>query len=160
MLLLAGALFLDWATTAEVSVGPLYLFVVAYAAWNLGKLGGVVAAIVCAGGWMLLETKTGLRFSRGWVIWTNGGTRFSTYLVETYFVTQYRQMLEAHRRRLASLETVMAVCPRCGRIGPQGGEWLHVEELHKVNHERYKLCPICTATSSHAAANPARSQLA
>lgn len=149
----------DWLTSAEVSVGPLYLFVVAYGAWNLGKLAGFITSAVCAGLWMILEVKSGHQYSQTWIIWENAGTRLLTYAAETYFVALYRVTLEAHRRRLAMLEQVLAVCPGCGRIGPQEGGWRRAEELHKVNGDRYKLCPICTSVPHpNAAANSARAE--
>lgn len=151
----------DRLTSAEISVGPLYFFVVAYGAWYLGRLGGSIASIACVILWMVVDVRSGNRYTQDWIIWELVLTRFFTYLAETYFVTLYLATLEAHRRRLAMLEQVLAVCPGCGRIGPQEGGWRHAEELHLVNRDRYKFCPACTATQkTHAAANPPRSELA
>lgn len=158
IILACAACTLDWVTSAEVSVSPVYFFVVAYGAWNLGRPGGFSAAVACAFAWIFVESRNPARYSHEWAIWANALTRLFTFAVFGYFVAHYRRMLEAHRRRLAALEKVMAVCPKCGRIGPQEGGWLRVEELHKVNHGHYKLCPTCASVApAHGTSNTARS---
>ena len=79
-----------------------------------------------------------------------------TDLALTFGVALYRKTLEAHRRRLTMLEQVLAVCPGCGRIGPQGDGWQRVEDLHMNKRDRYQLCPICTSKEkTNAAAHSA-----
>ena len=151
----------DWMTTAEVSVGPLYLFTVGYGAWHLGKTGGTIASFLCVALWMVVDWGQGHRFEHSWIFWEQAGVRLVTDLTLTFCVALYRKTLEAHRRRLAMLEQVLAVCPGCGRIGPQDGGWQRVEDLNKNKRDRYQLCPICTSTKkTDGPAHPARTELA
>lgn len=150
----------DALTTSEVNVGPLYLFVVAYGAWNLGKTGGLLTSLVCVGLWATQDIVSGHRYSQPWIIWEQAGVRLTTYFAETFFFSLYRATLEAHRRRLAVMERVLAVCPSCGRIGPQESGWRLAEELRSANGDRYKLCPVCASThANHAAAHPSRPEV-
>ncbi len=149
----------DWITTAEVSVGPLYLFTIAYGAWNLGKRGGTAASLVAIASWMLLDANSGHRYSQSWMIWEQAGVRLITYTAVTFGIALYRKTLEAHRQRLAMMEQVLAVCPGCGRIGPQEGGWQRAEDLNTRNHDRYKLCPVCISTQkADAPAHPTLAQ--
>ena len=138
----------DWLTTAEVSVGPLYILTIGYGAWNLGKTGGMVAAFVSISTWMFLDQNSGHHYSQWWMIWEQGAVRLITYTLITFGIALYRKTLEAHRRRLAMLEQVLAVCPGCGRIGPQEGGWQRAEDLNTINRDRYKFCPTCTSTNN------------
>ncbi len=149
----------DWYTTAEVSVGPLYLFTVAYAAWHLEKVGGTIASLLCTAIWVVVDWGQGHHFSQAWILWEQAGVRLCTYLTLIFFTALYRKTLEAHRRRLALLEQVLAVCPGCGRIGPQEHGWQRAEDLNKANRDLYQLCPVCTSTKQpNGPAHPARHQ--
>ncbi len=138
----------DWLTTAEVSVGPLYILTIGYGSWNLGKSGGMIAAFVSISTWMFLDQQSGHHYSQWWMIWEQGGVRLITYTLITFGIALYRKTLEAHRRRLAMLEQVLAVCPGCGRIGPQEGGWQRAEDLNKINRDRYTFCPTCISTQN------------
>jgi len=149
----------DWLTTAEVSVGPLYIFTIAYGAWQLGKTGGMIASFAAITMWMIIDIGSGHHYSQAWMIWEQGGVRLITYALITFGIALYRKTLEAHRRRLAMLEQVLAVCPGCGRIGPQEGGWQRAEDLNTINRDRYKFCPTCTLTyTPDAAAHSSRAE--
>jgi hypothetical protein len=149
----------DWVTTIEVSVGPLYLLTIAYGTWNLGKLGGTLAAFVSLAIWAGLEVNSGHHYSQHWMLWEQAGVRFITYTAVIFGIALYRKTLEAHRQRLAMLEQVLAVCPGCGRIGPQEAGWQRAEDLSTRNHDHYKLCPICISTQkADAPAHPTLAQ--
>lgn len=151
--------FIDWLTTAEVSVGPLYLFAVGYGAWYLGKTNGLIAGVICTAMWFIIDRGSGHRYTQNWIVWEQAGVRMFTYAMLTIFIALYRKTLEAHRQRLAMLEQVLAVCPGCGRIGPQEGGWQRAEDLHKLNRERYKFCPTCISTQkADGLAHPPRAE--
>lgn len=160
-IMLIMVFIIDWITGAEVSVGPLYLFAVAYGAWHLGKTTGVIASFIAAMIWVAADWFSGHRFQHHWALWEQAGSRLITFLMLSYFASLYRFTLDAHRRRLASLEQVLAVCPSCGRIGPHEGDWQRAEDLNKEKRDRYQLCPTCTANKNrYGSTNPARNQLA
>ncbi len=144
--MLALVAWADWITTAEVSVGPLYLFTIAYGSWNLGKRGGALASFAAIVLWATLDIKSGHRYSQSWILWEQIGVRLVVYIAVTFGIALYRKTLEAHRQRLAMLEQVLAVCPGCGRIGPQEAGWQRAEDLHIHNRDRYQFCPICIST--------------
>jgi len=156
--ILLGAVFVfDWVTSYEVSVGPLYLLVVAYACWRLGLTGGLVTAFACPILWAWADYGTGHRFSHIWILVENVGVRFFTYFLVVAGVFLYKKTLEAHRRRLAMLERLLSVCPGCGAIGVSDAGWRQASEFHRAPSPMYNLCPTCAAShQTDVPSNPTR----
>lgn len=158
LVILLGAVFtFDWVTSYEVSVGPLYLLMVAYARWQLGLRAGLATAVVCSVLWVLADYGTGHRFSHNWILWENAAVRLFTYGLIIAAISIYKKTLEAHRRRLAMLERLLSVCPGCGAIGVNEGGWRNASDFHREPPQVYTLCPTCAAAyQTDGATNPSR----
>jgi len=147
----------DSLTTYEINVGPLYLVVVCYAAWNFGWIWASITAVAACLLWWLSDVATGHSYSRAWIVWQQMGTRLVTYVTIAFAISIYRRTLEAHRRRLAVLERVLIVCPACGRIGPREGGWMHADDFVRQSEERYRFCPDCIRVPpAHGASHSSR----
>jgi hypothetical protein len=158
LVFLTGAVFaFDWFTSYEVSVGPLYLLIVAYSRWQLGLRAGLTMAVVCPMLWAWADYGTGHRFSHNWILFENAGVRMCTYSLIVGAISVYKRTLEAHRRRLAMLERLLSVCPGCGAIGVNEGGWKKASDFHLNSAQLYTLCPTCAAVhQTYVAADPPR----
>jgi hypothetical protein len=145
-ILLAGIFALDCWTSYEINIGPLYIVLVGYAAWQLGFLGGLFYAVVCMTLWAVSDYITGHRFSRPWLLYENAAIRLCTYVMVAAAVVVYNRTLEAHRRRLAMLERLLSVCPGCGCITVNEAGWKKASEFHQKPRSLYTMCPACSAT--------------
>jgi hypothetical protein len=156
-LLLVSVFLFDWFTSYEVSVGPLYLLIVAYSRWQLGLRAGLVTAVICPALWAWADYGTGHRFSHNWILFENVGVRLCTYTLIVGAISVYKRTLEAHRRRLAMLERLLSVCPGCGAIGVNEGGWKKASDFHQSSSQIYTLCPTCAAVhQTYVAADPSR----
>jgi len=154
---LLGPVFWLDLISYEVSVGPLYLLIVAYARWQMGLKTSLFASMACALLWALADYGAGHRFSHRWMLLENTGVRLFTYIMVVAAVSIYQRALEAHRRRLAMLERLLSVCPGCGAICVNQPGWHPSSEFHRDSPRVYTLCPTCAATHpSDAPANPPR----
>ncbi|HTZ19952.1 MAG TPA: hypothetical protein VMC06_03640 [Opitutaceae bacterium] len=146
LLILLGIIFaIDWIMPYEVNVGSLYLIAVGYATWRFGPKVGLATAFVCAGLWIWGDYGTGHRYPQIWMLWVNGMVRLLTNLVALFAVALYLRMLEAHRRRLVTLERVLSVCPGCGCINVNADGWQKASDFYHKSSQRYTLCPSCAA---------------
>ena len=154
VLLLAGVFTFDLLTSYEVSVGPLYLLIVAYSRWQLGLRAGLATAVICPILWAVADYGAGHRFSHNWILFENAGVRVLTYTLIVGAISVYKRTLEAHRRRLSMLERLLSVCPGCGAIGVTEGGWKKASEFHLNSSPAYILCPTCAAVHQTYAADP------
>lgn len=145
-LLLAAIFTFDCITSYEVNIGPLYIVLAGYAAWQMGFAWGIVFAFLCMTLWALGDYFTGHRFSHMWLFYENAGIRLFTYTMAVSAVFIYKRTLEAHRRRLAMLERLLSVCPGCGCITVNEAGWRRASEFHQQPKQLYSLCPTCAAT--------------
>ncbi len=136
----------DWFTTYEVSIGPLYLLLASYAAWQLGFSGGLFLAFLCTTFWAVGDYFTGHRYSQPWMLYENAVLRFFTYSMAVSAIFIYKRTLEAHRRRLAMLERLLSVCPGCGCITVNQAGWRKASEFNQKPKQLHTLCPTCAAT--------------
>lgn len=144
--LLAGVCAFDWFTPYEVSVGPLYLLVASYAAWQLGLAGGLSFAFIGAVLWAVGDYFTGHRFSHQWLLYEHCVLRWFTSSLAATAICTYKRTLEAHRRRLAMMERLLSVCPGCGCITVNQAGWRKASEFHQKPKPHHALCPVCAAT--------------
>jgi hypothetical protein len=88
-------------------------------------------------------------------LWCNGVVRFLTNLAAHFAVALYQRMLEAHRRRLVTLERVLSVCPGCGCVSVNAVGWQNASDFYRKSPQRYTLCPSCAvAHKTDATADP------
>jgi hypothetical protein len=145
--LFLGAIFVfDCLTSYEVNIGPLYIVLAGYAAWQLGFSWGIFFSFLCMSLWALGDYLNGHRFSQMWLLYENAAIRFFTYAMAVSAVFIYKRTLEAHRRRLAMLERLLSVCPGCGCITVNQSGWRKASEFHQQPKQLYSLCPTCAAT--------------
>ncbi len=135
----------DWCTSYEVSMGPVYLLLVGYARWQIGLRAGILMALICPTLWAIDDYGTGHHFTSHWFMAENIAVRVFTQMGIVAAVSLYKKTLEAHRRRLAMLERLLSVCPGCGAIGVNEGGWRKASDFHNSPPQLYTLCPTCAA---------------
>jgi hypothetical protein len=156
-MLIAVIFAIDWIMPFEVNVGSFYLIAVGYATWRFGPGLGLMTSLVCAGLWVWGDYGTGHRYPHIWMLWGNGVVRLLTNLAAVFAVALYQRMLEAHRRRLVTLERVLSVCPRCGCVSVNADGWQKASDFYRKSTQRYTLCPSCAAAhNSDATPNTTR----
>jgi hypothetical protein len=148
-ILIAIIFAIDWIMPFEVNVGSFYLIAAGYATWRFGPGVGLMTSLVCTGLWVWGDYGTGHRYPQIWMLWGNGVVRLLTNLAAVFAVALYQRMLEAHRRRLVTLERVLSVCPRCGCVGVNADGWHKASDFYRKSTQRYTLCPSCAAAHNN-----------
>ena len=88
VLLVAGV---DLSTGQELSFFVFYFIPVGFAAWTLNLSSAVVAAFLCTGGWLGVETLSGRQYSHSILLVANVVIRASSYTLLAYFVFKLKQ---------------------------------------------------------------------
>lgn len=146
LLLLLLVAWVDWKSGYEVSVFVLYAFPIAYAAWTLGRVPGLIVAILSTAAWRWADLAAGHVYTRPWIGWEKAGTGFVLFAFIAFSFDVFHRTQERDRQRLRDLETILPICTVCHRIRNEKGEWVDFEahlRAHVAANPRRPTCVDC-----------------
>lgn len=136
--------WIDYVSGYEISIGPVYIFLVAYTSWQFNRpAAGVAAAFVATFCHSLADFLDGLQYSHEWIRYENAATWLVVLLATAYALTSYRRTLEVHRSRLESMRRMLPVCHSCGSVRGPDGRWRTFEQLSNDPFPVVSECPDC-----------------
>lgn len=106
---LVGAL--DLATGLDLSVSFLYLIPVSMVAWRLGRIPGMIGAVLEAGVWVAVFLLEGQKFFSNFIPFWNGVSRAIVFIVVALLVSEVRRLLD-FEHGLASTDPLTGVLNR------------------------------------------------
>jgi len=153
LLLATGAA--DWATGAEFGFFVFYFAPVALAAWGLGRVPGVAAALVATLVWAGIDAPHYPDRAAAALYW-NAGIRLASFLLIGMGMARLRESFERERRLNAHLSTalervkqlsgLLPICGSCKKIRNDSGYWERLEsyiENHSSAEFSHGICPEC-----------------
>ena len=146
--LLAAATWVDYATGYEISVFFLYIAPLAWAAWFLGRAGGLWFSLLVTLAHLWTDAARGLHYSHEWIFWERGVANFVLCAFIAFSIHTFRIGRKIDRERIRKLEELLQVCPGCGRINHSEGQWKDLETClheHPTTQPERRLCPDCAA---------------
>jgi hypothetical protein len=146
--LLAFAVLVDLRTGEEVSVFPLYVAPLIFAAWFLDLRWGLWLSFAAMLARRWVNWHEGPSFSATWIFWQNGLSNLTVYVFIVFSFHTFKRGRRADRERIARLESALRVCPSCNRV--QGGTppARHLDELlhaQGATPPEKRLCPECAS---------------
>jgi hypothetical protein len=136
--------WIDFKLGTEISIRPVYFFLVSYVAWQFNTmaagLGAAVVATVCR---TLADYENGLHYSADWIRFETAFEWLLIFAATAYGLTAYRRTLEVHRSRLQSMRKMLPVCHGCGSIRGPDGRWRAFDELSRTPFPEVTECRDC-----------------
>ena len=124
-----GVVFvLDYSTSSEISLFPLYLIPIGLAFLGSGPIAAYAACGVASLAWLIAELHTAT-FSNAWIPYQGMVARGFIYVLITWLVSHYAEAVRLSRTRLANLKRVLPICPDCGMFCCHDGQWRTIEQV-------------------------------
>jgi len=137
---------IDYLTGYEVHMGALYAAIVAFAAWNIGTLLGILTAVAATAVIFWTERASGLVYSHAWTAYTNSLSRLGIYLIIVWGFNRLRGTLDLAERRVEAFDRTLPICACCYRVDGGDGFWVDFPTYLRKNSSSqpaYRTCPIC-----------------
>jgi hypothetical protein len=138
--------YIDVITGYEVSVFLLYTVPVALATRRLGRVAGLMTAVLATVVWVWADKASGHTYSRDWYLYVNAFNRMVCFLLTVAAIRYVAAQKSALVARFQAFTGDVPVCQQCHRIGDDGGYWRPFDSYltefggAQIQH---KVCPDC-----------------
>ncbi len=139
-----------WVFLGQITLGyefglfPLYMIPVASLSWDFGWKGTAVGVTLAVCLWIWSNALSGQEYSEEWIRYYDGVVRGVVYLVSGIFVLLFKRTLEAHRRRMDAMRSLLNVCHGCGALQGSDGRWISMDQLLTYRATPQNECPTCS----------------
>lgn len=140
--------FDSW-TGYEVSIFPLYAFLVAWVSWRVDLGWGLVLGLMATAVWIAADRASGHHYSAEWIRWERAGVHVITFGFVAYSFAAFRRNLEREERKVRQLQGILPICIACSRISAADGSWNELDAYlrdHSQAQPQPGLCPDCLGT--------------
>ena len=149
LVVLAVGLF-DYVTTAQIALGILYFVPIAFAAWKVNRVTGLLTAALALGTWATVDGLALVAYSSPWVALWNATARGLSFVLIALLVSalceQKEKQAAINERLRSSLEEteksavrirelqneLQLICSWTNRIRSEG-RWMRFEEFMQRN---------------------------
>jgi hypothetical protein len=145
----------DYITGVEIIFTMFYLIPVSAISWKLGRTAGIVASLVCAITWSIVDYFGRPLFDPLTEIWNNA-IQFAMFVSYAVVVSRVRTGIDQQRivnaklrdalAEVKRLSGVLPICAWCKKIRDGEGNW-HMLEAFIVEHSEadftHSICPEC-----------------
>lgn len=138
--------YIDQITSFEISIFPLYALPITLAVWYFGGWAGIAMAVACVSVWFWADVATGHVYSKPWIVYVNGGSRFIFFLFVALSVEYMLRTLQRARRKLRAFSGTLPICTDCRKVGDHDGYWWEFSAYFREYGDvviQHKLCPDC-----------------
>ena len=156
LLAIGGMGYVDCITGFELSFFVFYFAPIAYGAWRLGLLPGLVLSVCSAVSWALADSFSGHTYSNpAYAVWSTLA-RLTAFLIVAWLTAKTTELLTRERIISAKLRASLAeikvlqgllpICAECKKIRDEGGEWVQMEgyiQSHTTAKFSHGFCPQC-----------------
>ena len=139
---MAALIILDVAARSRVSIAPLFVFLVVWAAWREGFLYASVSGLLLCAVHVASVWEIGLPGSVATSA-LDGLIRAVTFVALAFVISRAAWRFHAMRRHIVELERRLPVCQDCGLIRESDGSWLPLGGPHPPKGTPRVLCPEC-----------------
>jgi len=124
-----GAVFaLEYWSSSEISLFPLYLIPIGLAFFAFGPIAAYAACGVASLAWLIAELHTS-SFSQAWIPYQGMVSRGFIYFLITWLLSHYAEAVKLSRARLTNLKRLLPICPDCGMLFCHDGQWRTIEQV-------------------------------
>ena len=147
----------DYVTADEIEVVPFYLLPLAIAAWHLGRVESIGAALFCTATWLIEVRLSDRPVSNALVPYWNALMLLGTFSTVVILLGSLRRASAEQKRLIADLQSTLAhvktlggllpICAWCKKIRDDSGYWLAVEAYlqdHSDAAFTHGICPDCS----------------
>jgi K+-sensing histidine kinase KdpD len=148
----------DYITGVEIIFTMFYLIPVSAITWKLGRAPGIVASLICAVAWSIVDYFGRPLFDPVTVVW-NIAIQFAMFVSYAVVLSRVRtgidaqnavnEDLEAALAEVKRLSGVLPICAWCKKIRDSEGVW-HQLEAYILDHSEadftHSICPECRHT--------------
>ncbi len=148
----------DYITGTEIIFTMFYLIPVSAISWKLGRSAGIVASLICAVVWSIVDYFGRPLFDPVTVVW-NIAIQFAMFVSYAVVLSKVRtgidaqtavnEDLEAALAEVKRLSGVIPICAWCKKIRDSEGVW-HQLETYILDHSEvdftHSICPECKHT--------------
>jgi hypothetical protein len=154
----AAVYSLDRFTPPDLLLFPLYLIPIGLTLFNYGSAWATLACLLAALlGFQaeLLAARTfGRTFSYPWIPLQVWAVRGLVYLLITWLLSLYTRSKQIARHRIDTLKRLLPLCPDCGMLHCQDGQWRSLETIFSDPGSSFPPLPRHGCQSSHPPAAP------
>ena len=117
---------LDYVTGYELSFSVVYLAPVFAGTWTMGRTGGIIASVACAGAWYISDALGGHTYSSTFVHYWEVLIRLSTFTIFALVLAKLRDALRAADERLVTVLEGLDAAVCVGEM--KGGDLLYTNQ--------------------------------
>ncbi len=139
----------DYRSGYDISLFPLYAFLIGWVAWSVNFGWGLALTLFAAAVWFAADRASGHHYSHEWIRWERAGVHVLTFGFIAYSFAFFSRTIASGNRKLAQLEGALPICTGCKRIQAEDGSWFPLEvyiRRHSEARPEPCLCPDCVGT--------------